>query len=80
MSNPFSIIADFAELIVDVINDNEEQTRRIIAEERREKERLAAEKRQMEYEIWKQVTDEEHKNPDEFRVLPYGWSPFGITI
>ena len=24
--------------------------------------------------------EEERKNPDEWRVLPYGWSPFGFYL
>lgn len=80
MINPFEIFADLAEMIVDIQLENEEITRKEIVKKRQKKERLKFEQQQKEYELWKKLTEEEHKNPDEFRILPYGWSPFGITI
>ena len=80
MINPFKIFADLAEMIVDVQHENEEIIRKENIKKRQEKERLKFEQQQKEYELWKKLTEEEHKNPDEFRILPYGWSPFGITI
>jgi len=80
MMNPFKIFADLAEMIVNIQYENEEITRKEIIKKRQEKEHLKFEQQQKEYELWKKLTEEEHKNPDEFRILPYGWSPFGITI
>lgn len=80
MMNPFKIFADLAEMIVDVQLENEEIIRKENIKKRQEKERLKFEQQQKEYKLWKKLTEEEHKNPDEFRILPYGWSPFGITI
>lgn len=80
MLNPFQIIADFATLVVDVMEENEQIRSRQIAKERVEREKKKAEKQAREYEIWHKATKEEFENPDEWRILPYGWSPFGITI
>lgn len=84
MLNPFQIIADFATLVVDVMDENEQIRSRQIAKERVKREKKKAEKQAREYEIWHkawiQATKEEFENPDEWRILPYGWSPFGITI
>ena len=80
MINPFKIFADLAEMIVDIQHENEEIIRKENIKKRQEKERLKFEQQQKEHELWLKLTEEEHKNPDEFRILPYGWSPFGITI
>lgn len=78
--NPFAIFAYIAEGIVDCIHENEELRRKEFVKKEREKQKLIEEKRIREYELWKKITDEEHKNPEEFRILPYGWSPFGFYI
>lgn len=54
----------------------EEHMRKVEAE--REHQKFL--RKQAEHELWLKMTEEEHKNPDEFRVLPYSWSPFGITL
>lgn len=54
----------------------EEQMRKVKAE----KEHQKFLHKQAEHELWLKMTEEENKNPDEFRVLPYGWNPFGITM
>jgi hypothetical protein len=33
-----------------------------------------------EMKVRLQLAEEERRNPDEFRVLPYGWSPFGLYL
>ena len=78
--NPFAIFGYIAEGIVDCIHENEELRRKEFVEKEREKQKLIEEKRIREYELWKKITHEEFENPDEFRVLPYGWSPFGFYI
>ena len=80
MCNPFQPIADLATLIVEVMEDNERIRRKYIAQERIEKEKQQAQRRIQEQEIWLQATKEEMKNPHEWRILPYGWSPFGLFI
>lgn len=80
MFNPFAIIMDIATWIVDVQNENEEIRRKELLDKKRKKEEIKVRQRQKEYELWKRITEEEHKNPDEFRVLPYGWSPFGLFL
>ena len=80
MINPFKLFEDLVEMIVDIQYENEEIIRKENIKKRQEKERLKFEQQQKEYELWKKLTEEEHNNPDEFRILPYGWSPFGITI
>ena len=80
MINPFKLFEDLVEMIVDIQYENEEIIRKENIKKRQEKERLKFEQQQKEYELWKKLTEEEYKNPDEFRILPYGWSPFGITI
>lgn len=78
--NPFSIIADLATLIVEVNEENYEIENKRIENKRRQHQ----EKKNKEYEEyfkkWKKATEEEYKNPDDWRVLPYGWSPFGIIL
>jgi len=38
------------------------------------------EKEKKEHELWQKATKEQIANPDEWMVLPYGWSPFGIYL
>lgn len=45
---------------------------------KREKERY--EKECKYEEAWMKATKESYENPDEWSILPYGWSPFGIFI
>ena len=54
----------------------EEKMRKVYAE--RERQKII--RLQKEHELWEQLTEESYENPDEFLVLPYGWSPFGIFI
>ena len=78
-----SVFRTLAEVLCDYWDYKDEQEReyeehlRKIRAEREEEKRKKQEK---EHEIWLQLTAEEHKNPEEFRVLPYGWSPFGIIL
>lgn len=69
-----------AESIVDEMHNDEELRRKESLERERERERKRQLKKEREYEIWKQVTEDSYKNPDEYKVLPYGWSPFGIFL
>lgn len=43
------------------------------------KEKLG-EKIEEERKLREWANEEERKNPDEWRVLPYGWSPFGFYL
>ena len=68
--------------------ERERKWRKMIEDdERREKERLERlkrEKREKKIEAERKLREwafeEECKNPDEWRVLPYGWSPFGFYL
>lgn len=80
MTNPFALIAELAELIVSVNESNREALRRQAAKERAAAERLRKEKAAAEHRRWVKATEESYKNPDEWSVLPYGWSPFGIFL
>lgn len=80
MCNPFTIFAELAEYIVNTIHENDDIAQKQRIEKERIKEQEKFERKQREYKEWKKATDEEHKNPDEWRVLPYGWSPFGIYL
>ena len=78
------VFRDLADLICDYADYKAEEEIRIDREikakrdrEERERERL---KREREEEIRNELFIEEQKNPDEFRVLPYGWSPFGFRL
>lgn len=73
----FGVLADLVCTYVDLLDEEEKR----LAEQdriRREKERY--EKEHKYEEIWNQVTKESRENPDEWKILPYGWSPFGIFI
>lgn len=80
MWNPLAAITFLAEGIVEVWEENEELRRKESLARERERERKKQLKKEREYEIWKQVTKDSFKNPDEYKVLPYRWSPFGIFL
>lgn len=76
----FGVLYDIISAYVDASFEEEkrlaEQDR--IRRIRKEKERQ--EKERKYHEMWVKATEESLKNPDEWRILPYGWSPFGIFI
>ena len=77
MATFFGVLADLICTYVDLLDEEEKR----LAEQdkiRREKERY--EKECKYEEIWKQATKESHENPDDWSILPYRWSPFGIFI
>ena len=77
MATFFGALADLTRTYVDLLD--EEETRLVEQDRiRREKERY--EKECKYEEIWNQATKESHENPDDWKILPYGWSPFGIFI
>lgn len=80
MINPFSIFVEIATLYADVQEFNRELIRKEIHEKKREKEIKKQKAREEEYKRWEIATEESLKNPDEWMVLPYGWSPFGIIL
>lgn len=80
MFNPFGIIMELSTIIVDTIEENEELRRKEMVEERRRRQEREYQKRKREEEIWRAATDEAFNNPEEWEVLPYGWSPFGISL
>ena len=75
-----SIFTSFVELLDSVIEENHKEEERIEKERLAEKERRKAEFYERERLEWTKATEEEWENPDEWRVLPYGWSPFGIYL
>lgn len=80
MLNPFSLIVNIATAIVDIQEENEEIFRKEILKKKRNKEIREYLKKRREYEVWKELTHESYENPEEYMVLPYGWSPFGIYL
>ena len=78
--NPFAIIVDIATAIVETQEENEELRRKEILQNKQNTETRENLKRRREYEVWKELTDEAFENPEEYMVLPYGWSPFGIYL
>lgn len=76
MTNPFALIIELAKLIVSVNESNREALRRQAARERTAAERLREEKAAAEHRRWVKATEESYENPDDWSVLPYGWSPF----
>lgn len=80
MINPFSIFVEIATLYSDVQEFNRESIRKEIHEKKLKKEIKERKAREEEYKRWKIETEESLKNPDEWMILPYGWSPFGIII
>jgi len=80
MFNSFSLIVDIATAIVDIQEENEKIRRNEALKKRRIKDNAKFLKAQKEREIWLKVTEDSHKNPEEYMILPYGWSPFGIYL
>lgn len=80
MINPFSIFVEIATLYADVQEFNRELIRKEIHEKKLEKEIKKQKAREEEYKKREIATEESLKNPDEWMVLPYGWSPFGIYL
>ena len=78
--NPFTIIVDIATAIVETQEENEELRRKEILQNKQNIETRESLKKRREYEAWKELTDEAFENPEEYVVLPYGWSPFGIYL
>lgn len=74
------IFTAFVELLDSVIEANYKEEERIEKERLAEREKRKAEARERERIEWEKATKAELKNPDEWRVLPYGWSPFGVYI
>ena len=69
-----------AEGIVDANNENEELARKEWAGEDELKQKKKEEQKRLYLERWKVASQAERENQDEWRCLPYGWSPFGIYI
>lgn len=80
MINPFSIFVEIACMYSNVQEYNRELIRKEIHEKRLEKEIKKQKAHEEEYKRWKIATEESLKNPEEWMVLPYGWSPFGIYL
>lgn len=74
------IFTAFAELLDSVIEANYKEEERIEKERIAEREKHKAEARERERIEWEKAAKAERENPDEWRVLPYGWSPFGVYI
>ena len=69
-----------SDLICAYIDTSREEEKRIANQNRIKKEEERYEKECKYEEIWKKATKESYENPDEWSILPYGWSPFGIFI
>ena len=67
-----------ATAIVEIQEENEEIRRNEALKKRRIKENAKYLKAKKERKIWLDITEDSYKNPEEYMVLPYGWSPFGI--
>lgn len=80
MFNPFEAIFVIAEGIVDAIEENEELARKEWQKKDELKRKRKEEQERLYWERWKVATQAERENPDEWRCLPYGWSPFGIFL
>lgn len=76
-SNFFSALS---ELICSYIDTSHEEERCLAEQNRIRREKERYEKECKYEEIWKQATKESHENSDEWKILPYGWSSFGIFI
>ena len=76
-SNFFGALSNLIRSYIDALHEEEKS----LAEQNRiKKEKEHYEKERKYEEIWKKATKESHENPDEWKILPYGWSPFGIFI
>ena len=73
----FGVLSD---LICSYIDTAHEEEKRIAVQDKIKKEEERYEKECKYEEIWEQATKESFENPDEWRILPYRWSPFGIFI
>ena len=76
-SNFFGALSN---LISSYIDASYEEEKRLAEQNRIKKEKERYEKERKYEEIWEQATKESHENPDEWSILPYRWSPFGIFI
>lgn len=75
-----SMFTAFVELLYSVIEANHKEEERIEKERLAEREKRKAEARERERIEWMKASKAELENPDEWRILPYGWSPFGIYL
>ena len=73
----FGVLSD---LICSYIDTAHEEEKSIAVQDKIKKEEGSYEKECKYEEIWKQATKESFENPDEWSILPYGWSSFGIFI
>ena len=73
----FGVLSD---LICSYIDTSHEEEKRIAAQDRIKKEEERYEKECKYEEIWVKATKESYENPDDWSILPYRWSPFGIFI
>ena len=69
-----------SDLICAYIDETDKIERQLIEQDRIRKEKKRYEKERKYEEAWMKATKESHENPDEWSILPYGWSPFGIFI
>ena len=78
--NPFKIIEDIAVEIAAAREVRDEERIRNSRTKRILKKIEKAKKADEEYRRWIIATEEAKRNPEEWQVLPYRWSPFGIFI
>lgn len=73
-------IGSFFEQVLSVKEKSYRNKQEILKKKEEEKLQLKEERyhKMKEIEDWQRLDEE--NNPDEWRVLPYGWSPFGIYI
>ena len=75
--NFFGALSD---LICTYIDTSYKEEKRLAEQDRIKREKECYEKERKYEEAWMKATKESHENPDEWSILPYGWSPFGIFI
>ena len=69
-----------SDLICAYIDETDKIEKQLEEQNRIRKEKERYEKERKYEEAWMKATKESHENPDEWRILPYRWSPFGIFI
>lgn len=76
----YKSIGSFFEQVLSVKEKDRQNEQEMLKKKEKEKLQLKEERyREMkEIEEWQRLDEE--NNPDDWMVLPYGWSPFGIYV
>ena len=76
----YKSIGSLFEQISSVKEKNYQDEQEMLKKKEKEKLQLKEERYRKMKEVEKQQRLDKENNPDEDRILPYGWSPFGIYI